>query len=77
MYLHSEYPERSVTARKDWMTTMKSVVTTGESVTARRDGNRGRAGRHPNLHPSRGGTQPSYDELNGKIPPGVPERGGG
>lgn len=66
-----------MTARKDWMTTMNSVVTTGESVTARRDGNRGRTGQQPNLHSLRGGTQTSYDELNGKIPPGVPERGGG
>ncbi len=75
MYVHSEFPELSVTARKDWMTTMKSVVTTGESVTARRDGNQGRTGWQPNLHPLRGGTPSSYDELYGKIPPGVPKRG--
>lgn len=38
----------SVTARKDWLTTIKSVVTTGETVTAV---NRGRTGWQPNQCP--------------------------
>ena len=72
MYVHSEHPEISVTAREEWMTTMKSVVTTGESVAALRDHNRGRTGWQPNLCSLRGGLQTKL-----KIPPGVPERGGG
>lgn len=39
----------SVTTRKDWVTAMKSMVTTGDPVTARRDGDRGRTGWQPNL----------------------------
>lgn len=78
MYLHSVNLIQSVTTRKGWLTTMKSMVTTGESVTARKDGNWGRMGWQPNFVSSvRKTPTTSYDEPTGKIPPGVPERGGG
>lgn len=48
-YLYSFNLIQSVTSRKDWLATTKSVVMTGESVTAQRDGNRGSAGWQPNL----------------------------
>lgn len=42
--VHTQQTELAVTARKDWKTTMKGVVITGESRTAQRDGNWGRMG---------------------------------
>lgn len=49
-YLINYFPEKSVTTRKDWMTTTKRVVTIGESMTARIDGTQGQKGQQPSLH---------------------------
>ncbi len=49
--IFAQLQSESVTTRKDWLTTQNRGMMTGESVTARRNGNRGRKGWQPDQCP--------------------------
>lgn len=73
MYQLTLYPEYLVNPRKNWVMTMKSVVTTGETLTGLRNAYQG----DPSLSSVRRTLTRGYDESNGETPQRVPGGGQG